>query len=132
MVSRTARRRFLTTKKIAFFIACLSCSAWIYIVFFISPIRWEKIYYAPFFIVTYIAISSVLAFIISSKAVVIAIPLGLIAILFLRILGIRDWFNPLLITGLVITIIYFFTAKEDNDKLSQETSIKQSKTSAHK
>jgi hypothetical protein len=115
---------FLTSLHILLIV--MSWISLIYIIVQVHPSNWQQYYYTPFFGLIFLSLSLSFLFLSHNIAFSIFIPLGIIGILVLRLFGIKDWYNPLLITALSITLIYFFTVREDRDTLSKSTSIKQS------
>ncbi|MGI5828164.1 MAG: hypothetical protein ACOX6V_04070 [Patescibacteria group bacterium] len=130
MVSRATRRHLFTRKHFSLCLAVISWSLFFYTLFFVTPSTWKDIYYSPFFVLILISISTTLAFFFAEAAVFLLVPMAIVTVLVLRLFGIRDWFNPVLIVGLTVTLIYFFTVKDENGKLKKNTSIKQSDASA--
>lgn len=111
-------------------IATLAFWAWLlYTLFFIHPSSWQEIYFVPFFISIYMTLFFTLSIFFKKPAIFILIPLGFISILIIRIFLIKDIINPLLITGLVATMIYFFTSGSSDAILSPKSnSFNQSKS----
>jgi hypothetical protein len=101
-----------------------------YILLNVHPSTWVDIYYAPFFAVLGTAMALTLSLFTHNAAQFLLPALGILAILALRLIGIKDWLNSLLIAGLVVTLIYFFTATDSGVKLPKETLIKQTKDTA--
>ncbi|NMC35523.1 hypothetical protein GYA49_00600 [Candidatus Beckwithbacteria bacterium] len=120
---RTSSKKSLITKLI------LAIAAWLifgYVVLFVEPKTWVDYYYAPFFILLVASLSLTINIFISKMVFLLLPSLGLVAILVLRLFGFRDWINPLFIVGLVIALIYFFTASETNVKLQSKNLNNQS------
>jgi hypothetical protein len=127
MPKKTKRNKTIKFGRII--LLSLSLASWtglIYSFFFVRPESWQELYYLPFLLYLNIAIGSLCLLLFKKIAPAVLLPLGLTAILVLRFLGIKDWLNPLLIIATVLTLIYFFTVANDNDKLPSTNSIKQS------
>ena len=99
--------------------AALPWLALAYVFFFIDPIIWRKIYYAPFFALLISALFFTLRLFIKKNITNLLISLGITFILFLRSLAFKEIYFPILIILIVITLIYFFTTEESNDKLKK-------------
>jgi hypothetical protein len=126
MARKKLRRNHKFIKNAKMFFAITFWIAWLYVLFFVNPKTWQEIFYVPFFAIFFITISLTLSIFFRHLSVVVFVPFGLIGILLLRLFGIRDYVNPVLITCLIATIIYFFTSKDDSDKLtSKSNSINQ-------
>ena len=98
--------------------------AWLlFILFFIHPNTWQNYYYTPFFVSLFISILMILSFFFKKPLIFILIPLGCVAIIAIRIFLIKDYINPLLIIGLVSTLIYFFTSNSPNAILTPKSNL---------
>lgn len=96
--------------RLKIFFTFISWSILLYILFFIHPHIWKDIYYLPFFVSIFATLFLTINLIIPKPAFFILIPLGTVFIIAIRIFLIKDFINPLLVSGLVITLIYFFTS----------------------
>jgi len=122
MVRKLIRQNRSLLKTIHIF-SVLFAWLWIgYILFFINPAQWQSVYYAPFFISLFLAGCITIRLFTKIWIVYLLIPLGFIGIIAIRIFLIKDIINPLLITGLVFTLIYFFTSGNSNAILSPKSS----------
>jgi len=96
-----------------------------YIIFFVSPQIWQEIYLLPFFVVLFLFFASLGLIFLKKILPSIIVGLAAVAILFLRLINIKDFVNPILIICLSATLIYFFTSDKLDDKL-KTNSINQS------
>lgn len=99
--------------------AVILLGIWLYIFLGTSPEDWQTVFYAPFFVSLGLMIFAVINIFWTSWAVKVFVPLGIVAILFLRSIGLKENLNIFLIIGLVISLIYFFTVEDKNDKLKK-------------
>lgn len=126
------KRKIIKRKSLSFrilikiILAVIFWLGFLYILFFIDPDIWKSIYYLPFVSVFIFAIGLSISIFLKKIIITIIISLGVGIILILRIFGFKDYLNPILIIGLVITLIYFFTVNDESDKLKNKTLIKQS------
>lgn len=96
----------------------LSWFSFIYIFFFIDPDIWVDIFYIPFFASILLCIFFTLCLLVRRRIVNLLIALGFTAILFLRSLSFREIYFPILVILIVLTMIYFFTTDNSDDKLT--------------
>ncbi len=113
------RKKIRNFKLIYIFLAAIFSLVTIYIFFFVDPELWQSLYYAPFMAGIFLTILFLLMIFLRKKIVAILISLGIITILFLRIFGFKEIYYPILISGIVITLSYFFTIEEEADKLKK-------------
>lgn len=92
-----------------------------YIFFFIDPEIWSIIYYTPFFISILFSIFFTLCLFIKRRIISALISIGITTILFLRSLSFKEIYFPILVILIVITLIYFFTIEDHNDKLETKS-----------
>jgi len=105
-------------------IATLISWGWLlYTLFFIHPSSWQNLYYFPFFISIFISVLLIVSFFAKKPIIFILIPLGCVAIIIIRIFLIKDYINPILIIGLVTTLIYFFTSNSSNAILTPKSNL---------
>lgn len=124
MVRKKIKRKHnFNTRLILIATAILSWVSLINIVIFVSPKRWEEIYFAPFFITLTLSIGLTIKIFTKKTIFALVIPVSISSVLILRILNYKEWYYPLLILGLTITLIYFFTLPEENAKLQKNNSI---------
>lgn len=100
----------------------LSLASLLYIIFFISPIKFQNFYYLPFFLALFVVMFFISNIIFNKIIPSIIIGLAINSILILRLFGIKDLINPILIVLLSATLIYFFTSKTFDDKLTSKSS----------
>lgn len=91
----------------------------LYLFFFVDPNSFKNIYYLPFSLALFLASGASIYIFSKNTFYAIFISLGISLIVFLRLCGIKDYINPILIIGLVIALIYFFTVEKDSDKLKK-------------
>ncbi len=103
----------------------LSLAAWLwcsYILFFIHPVQWKEVYYLPLIISLFLTILTTTRLFTKKWIICVLIPLGVVSIIIIRIFLMKDYINPILITSLVATLIYFFTSGNSNAILPPKTS----------
>ena len=132
MAARTTikRKKGIRINKTAIYstISILSMAALLYTVFFIQPSTWVDIYYAPFFLLLTLWIGFGLKVIIKPSSPPILVAIAINTILVLRLLGFKELYYPILIVALTITLIYFFTLTDEDDKLQTTSSNKETST----
>ncbi len=93
----------------------------VYIIFFIHPQSWKDLYYIPFLLTVLITFMFTISLITHRLVTIILIPLGIVLIISIRIFLIKDLINPILVLGLIFTLIYFFTSDSSNVILPQNS-----------
>ena len=113
------------------FISIISWLTLLFTLVFIDPFAWQSIYYLPIYPMIFFSLFFPLCLFIEKKIINLLISFGIISILFLRTLSFTQFYYPLLIILIVITLIYFFTIDESGDKLTLSKTDKAEKNADH-
>ena len=130
MKRRLNKRLGKSKGKLLIIAVIISWACFLAIIFLVPPQTWASIYYLPFFLTLAVSIFLTIKVVVDKAILASLTTTGFLSILLLRFLGIKDWYDPLIITGLVAALIYFFTAPKESDKLPEKNLIKQSANSA--
>ncbi|NMB56750.1 hypothetical protein GYA19_02315 [Candidatus Beckwithbacteria bacterium] len=122
-------KRHKIYKNFKLFTICSAIFSWFlltYLLFFVNPKELTKFFYAPFFILLFLVIFLTLKIFIKKYTIPAFSAFGINLFLILRLLNFKQWFIPIIILGLILSLIYFFTLSEENDKLTESNLNNQS------
>jgi hypothetical protein len=119
-------RKIISRSKIIYiFLSIFSWLSFSYIIIFINPLQWQNIYFAPFFLNLFLLLIFTYKIFLKPSIPALIISIAIISFLILRLFGFKDWYSPVLIIGLTVSLIYFFTVKDEGANLADNNSINQ-------